>query len=139
MLTVAKVTRGSAAGYADYLEGKALAAELGDYYLKDGERVEAPGRWAAGAGAVDAHPEVPVTGAQLRSLMAVRHPDTGEPLRRAGASGEAVAALDATFSAPKSVSAIWAIADPDAASTDRARARARDRPGAHLLRPGRSR
>ena len=139
MLTVAKVTQGSAAGYADYLEGKALAAELGDYYLKDGERVEAPGRWAAGAGAVDAHPELPVTGEQLRSLMAVRHPDTGEPLRRAGASGEAVAALDATFSAPKSVSAIWAIADPDLRAADRARARARDRPGARLLRPGRSR
>ena len=59
MLTVAKVTQGSAAGYADYLEGKALAAELGDYYLKDGERVEAPGRWAAGAGAVDARPGAP--------------------------------------------------------------------------------
>ena len=30
-----------------------------------------------------------------------------------GATGEAVAALDATFSAPKSVSAVWAIADPE--------------------------
>jgi conjugative relaxase-like TrwC/TraI family protein len=113
VLTVAKVTQGSAAGYADYLEGKARAAELGDYYLKDGDRVEAPGRWVGGAAAVGAHPELPVTAGQLRSLMAVRRPDTGEPLRRAGGSGEAVAALDATFSAPKSVSAIWAVADPD--------------------------
>jgi conjugative relaxase-like TrwC/TraI family protein len=113
VLTVAKVTQGSAAGYADYLEGKAKAPELGDYYLKDGERVEAPGRWAEGAGAVGAHPELPVTGEQLRSLMAVRRPDTGEPLRRAGGSGEAVAALDATFSAPKSVSAVWAVAGPE--------------------------
>ncbi len=46
-------------------------------------------------------------------LMDVRRPDTGEALRRVGATGEAVAALDATFSAPKSVSAVWAIADPE--------------------------
>ena len=51
MLTVAKVTGRMAAGYADYLEGKTTAAELGDYYLKDGERVEAPGRWVSGAAA----------------------------------------------------------------------------------------
>jgi hypothetical protein len=57
VLTVAKVTRGSAAGYADYLGGKARAAGLGDYYLKDGERVEAPGRWASGAGIVGQDPD----------------------------------------------------------------------------------
>src|SRR5258708_36725397 len=108
MLTVAKVTQGSAGGYADYLEGKAKAAELGDYYLRDGDRVEAPGRWAGGAGAVAAHPELPVTAEQLRSLMAVRRPDSGEPLRRAGGRGEAAAALAGTFSAPKWGRAIWA-------------------------------
>ncbi len=113
MLTVAKVTRGSAAGYADYLEGKAQAAELGDYYLKGGERVEAPGRWSGGAAAVGCDPDAVASGEQLRELMAVRRPDTGAPLRRTGGTGEAVAALDATFSAPKSVSAIWAVADPE--------------------------
>ena len=41
--------------------------------------------------------------------MDVRRPDTGGELRRVGASGEAVAGLDATFSAPKSVSAVWAL------------------------------
>jgi conjugative relaxase-like TrwC/TraI family protein len=128
VLTVAKITQGSAGGYADYLEGKAKAAELGDYYLKDGERVEAPGRWAGRAGAVGADPELPVTAEELRSLMAVRRPDTGEELRRAGGSGEAVAALDATFSAPKSVSAIWAVADPNLrAGIERAHERAIDR------------
>ena len=127
MLTVAKVTQASAGGYADYLEGKAKATELDDYYLKDGDRVEAPGRWVGGAAAVGAHPEIPVTGEQLRSLMAVRRPDTGEPLRRAGGSGGAVAALDATFSAPKSVSAIWAVADPELrAEIERAHERAID-------------
>ena len=49
VLIVAKITRRTAGGYAEYLEGKARASELGDYYLKDGERVEAPGRWAGGA------------------------------------------------------------------------------------------
>jgi conjugative relaxase-like TrwC/TraI family protein len=112
VLTVAKVTQGLAAGYAEYLEGKAKPAELGDYYLRDRERVESPGRWVQGAAALAADPEVPVSGDQLRALMAVRRPDTGAPLRRAGAGGETVAALDATFSAPKSVSAMWAIADP---------------------------
>jgi conjugative relaxase-like TrwC/TraI family protein len=128
VLTVAKVTQGSAGGYADYLEGKAKAAELGDYYLKDGDRVEAPGRWVGGAEAVGADSELPVSGEQLRSLMAVRRPDTGEPLRRAGGSGEAVAALDATFSAPKSVSAVWAVGDAELrAEIERAHERAIDR------------
>ena len=113
MLILAKITSSSAGGYAEYLEGKATAAELGDYYLRDGERTEAPGRWAQGANHFGLNPEQPVTGEQLHALMAVRRPDTGEELRRAGGSGEAVAALDATFSAPKSVSAVWALADRD--------------------------
>ena len=96
----------------EYLDGKARAPELGDYYLKDGERTEAPGRWAAGAERFGLDGQVPVSGEQLRTLMDVRRPDNGEALRRAGSTGEAVAALDATFSAPKSVSAAWAVADP---------------------------
>ncbi len=111
MLTVAKVTQGSAAGYGEYLQGKAQAPELGDYYLKDGERVEAPGRWAAGANVFGLDSNEPVTGEQLGALMDVRRPHTGHPLRRVGGTGEAVSALDATFSAPKSVSAVWAVAD----------------------------
>ncbi|MGN6872043.1 MAG: MobF family relaxase [Solirubrobacteraceae bacterium] len=73
---------------------------------------EAPGRWTAGAERFGLDRARPVTGEQLRVLMDVRRPGTGEPLRRVGATGEAVAALDATFSAPKSVTAVWAIADP---------------------------
>ncbi len=113
MLIVAKITKGTAGGYAEYLEGKARGSELGDYYLKDGERVEAPGRWAGGAHLFGLDPEVPVTGEQLRTLMDVRRPDTGGELRRVGGSGDAVAALDATFSAPKSVSAVWALGSPE--------------------------
>jgi hypothetical protein len=84
VLSVAKVTSRVAGSYADYLEGKTSLSALGDYYLKDGERVEAPGRWV---------------GHSLGQQEAV--------------SGDAVAALDATFSAPKSVSAVWALADPE--------------------------
>jgi conjugative relaxase-like TrwC/TraI family protein len=113
MLILAKITSSSAGGYAEYLEGKAQASELGDYYLKDGERIEAPGRWAHGAGHFGLDANLAVTGEQLRTLMAVRRPDTGEQLRRTGGSGEAVSAIDATFSAPKSVSAAWAIAGPE--------------------------
>jgi hypothetical protein len=79
-----------------------IAPELGDYYLKDGERTEAPGRWVQGAKQFGLDTEQPVTGEQLHMLMDVRRPDTGGELRRVGGSGEAVAALDATFSAPKS-------------------------------------
>jgi conjugative relaxase-like TrwC/TraI family protein len=110
VLTVAKVTRSSAAGYADYLNGKTKASELGDYYLKDGELTEAPGRWVQGAGQFGLDPERPASAEQLSALLMVRRPDDGEELRRVGGSGEAVAALDATFSAPKSVSAVWALA-----------------------------
>ncbi len=110
MLTVAKITRSAAGGYAEYLDGKTRSAELGDYYLRDGERTEAPGRWAQGANQFGLDSEKAVTGEQLRALMDVRRPDTAEELRRVGGTGEAVAALDATFSAPKSVSAVWAIA-----------------------------
>ena len=113
MLIVAKITKGTAGGYAEYLEGKARASELDDYYLNDGERVEAPGRWAGGAHLFGIDANVVVTGEQLRTLMDVRRPDTGGELRRVGASGEAVAALDATFSAPKSVSAVWALGSPE--------------------------
>ena len=42
-----------------------------------------------------------------------RHPVTGEPLRRAGADTSRVVALDLTYSAPKSVSVVWAFADPE--------------------------
>ncbi len=45
--------------------------------------------------------------------MGVRNPSTGGRLRAGGAGGSAVAAIDATFSAPKSVSAVWALSSPE--------------------------
>ena len=135
MLTVAKVTAGGGAAYAAYLEGRAQAPEQGDYYLKDGERVEAPGRWALGpegAAALGLDRTQPVDGDAFHALMAVRHPVSGEPLRRVGANGEAVVAIDATFSAPKSVSAVWALGSPEVrAALESAQEHAVDRALAH--------
>ena len=135
VLTVAKITAGGAGSYAEYLDGRSQPAELGDYYLKDGERVEAQGRWAGGALALGADPAKPVSGEVLRTLMAVRRPDNGEALRRVGGNGLAVAALDATFSAPKSVSAIWALGSSELrVQIERAHERAIDRSLAYATR-----
>ncbi len=119
VLTVAKIAASGAAAYGQYLEGRTVAAEAGDYYLSQGgERVEAPGRWASlgqrggeALGVLDA--SAAVDPEQFRALMAVRNPATGGALRAGGAGGEAVAAIDATFSAPKSVSAVWALSSPE--------------------------
>jgi conjugative relaxase-like TrwC/TraI family protein len=137
MLTVAKVSAGGGGAYATYLEGRSQPAEEGDYYLKDGERVEAPGRWVLGSGgaaALAVDPARPVQADAFHAVMAVRHPVSGEQLRRVGANGEAVVAIDATFSAPKSVSAVWALGSPELrASLEAAQERAVDRALAHAL------
>ncbi len=115
-MTVVKVTASGAAAYGQYLEGRTIALEAGDYYLKSGERVEAPGRWALGeqgAEALGVDVSQPVSAEDFRALMAVRNPATDGALRAGGAGGEAVAAIDATFSAPKSVSAVWALSSPE--------------------------
>lgn len=131
VLTVAKVSAGGGGAYAQYLDGRTRAPEQGDYYLRDGERVEAPGRWVLGpdgAAALGVNPHAPVDGDEFRAVMAVRHPVSGEQLRRVGANGEAVVAIDATFSAPKSVSAVWALASPEVRSAiELAQERAVDR------------
>ena len=137
MLTVAKVSAGGGGAYATYLEGRSQPAEDGDYYLKDGERVEAPGRWVLGprgAAALGVDPARPVQGDAFHAVMAVRHPVSGEQLRRVGGNGEAVVAIDATFSAPKSVSAVWALGSPEVRSAlEAAQERAVDRALAHAL------
>ena len=79
-----------------------------DYYLDPDEPA---GRWwGRGLDAVGLSGEV--TGDDLRSLLEGRHPRHGGVLgRRFGESS--ARGFDATFSAPKSVSALWALS-PDA-------------------------
>ena len=51
-------------------------------------------------------------GEDFVALMEGRHPQTGRWLRPAGAGGGRGGGIDVTFSAPKSVSVVWALADP---------------------------
>jgi conjugative relaxase-like TrwC/TraI family protein len=88
-----------------------VAGGLEDYYLGKGE---APGVWA-GALAGRFGLEGVVGAEELRALIDRLDPDSGVPLP-AGAKPARVRAFDATFSAPKSVSLLHALADPETAS-----------------------
>ena len=79
-----------------------------DYYLDPDEPA---GRWWGG-GRPALGLDGPVAGEDLRALLEARHPRMGAPLgRRFGDSS--ARGFDATFSAPKSVSVLWALS-PDA-------------------------
>ncbi len=51
-------------------------------------------------------------GADFIALMEGRHPGSGRWLRPEGAGGGRGGGIDVTFSAPKSVSTVWALGDP---------------------------
>lgn len=113
MLSSAKIGRSSWRYYQD-----SVARGACEYYAEGGN---APGRWH-GAGL----PELGLTaGAEVdeRELEALfargLHPATGAALGRAWRS-DAVTGHDLTFSAPKSVSALWALADDATAAQVRA-------------------
>ena len=78
-----------------------------DYYSGRGE---SPGRWT-GAGAETLRLGGRVDDDGFRALMDGRDPGTGERLKRVGGRSK-VAAFDLTFSAPKSVSVLFAIGEP---------------------------
>ena len=75
-----------------------------DYYL---DPDEPPGRWW-GAGRQALGVDGTVAGDELRTLLEARHPATGQKLGR-GFGDKSARGFDATFSAPKSVSALWAL------------------------------
>jgi conjugative relaxase-like TrwC/TraI family protein len=87
-----------------------VAAGLEDYYLGAGE---APGVWAGGL-ARQLGLEGVVGARDLRALIDRTHPATG--LALGGLKRPTVRAIDATFSAPKSVSLLWAFAGSEVAS-----------------------
>jgi conjugative relaxase-like TrwC/TraI family protein len=78
-----------------------------DYYSGRGE---SPGRWA-GTGAENLRLGGRVDDEGFMALIDGRDPGTGERLKRVGGRSK-VAALDLTFSAPKSVSVLFAIGEP---------------------------
>jgi len=105
MLTIGKLGRGQEAYYLDKV---AEGAE--DYYSGEGE---AEGLWIG-----DAAEELGLYGKvgpdQLKAMLTARNPIDGEPLLgvRGVPSKGAVPGFDLTFSAPKSVSLLWALGGP---------------------------
>lgn len=105
MLTIGKL--GAGRGQVQYYEQQ-VAAGLEDYYTGRGE---APGLWrGAGADALGLSAGQQVAREAFMALMQGRSPVDDRVLRAMGRSST-VAALDLTFSAPKSVSVLFAIAD----------------------------
>ena len=101
MLSIGKL----ALGQQRYYE-QSVAQGQDDYYSGRGE---APGEWT-GAGAGELGLSGRVSGAQFNALLEGQDPrDAGVRLRAAN-SEPSIAAFDLTFSAPKSVSVLFAVA-----------------------------
>jgi conjugative relaxase-like TrwC/TraI family protein len=115
VMTASSIAAAGGGGYARYLESKTVAPERGDYYLTpDGEMTQAPGRWLADPetlARLGVEAGEPVKGSDFIALMNGRHPGTGRWLRPEGAGGGRGGGIDVTFSAPKSVSTVWALGD----------------------------
>lgn len=110
MLSISPLGAGSdAAGMADYLETTAgeAASRREDYYAADGDA----GHWH-GAVAERLGLSGELKKGQLLAMFQGYHPETGEALvKNAGAKHKA--GWDLTFSVPKSLSAVWAVATPE--------------------------
>jgi conjugative relaxase-like TrwC/TraI family protein len=137
VVTAASIPADRASGYAQYLESKTVEHEHGAYYLTpDGEMTEPSGRWLADPETLQ---QLGITTGQVvdgddfLALMEGRHPGTGEWVRREGAGGGRGGGIDVTFSAPKSVSVVWALTDPwQREGIEEAHARAVERSMAYL-------
>ena len=111
MQTTHKISGDAAGGFAAYLTE---ARGRGDYYV-GGEADGEAGRWQGSPGALARLDLVPVGRVERGALVALmegRHPTTGAAIRPVGGDGSRVAGVDLTFSAPKSVSALWAVSGP---------------------------
>ena len=108
-----------------------VACRASEYYLGVGE---APGRWhGRGLEQLGLSPGAVVSERELEALFARGlHPSTGSRLGRAWRS-DGVTGFDLTFSAPKSVSALWALGDSAMAAEAMAAHRAAVRAGLAYL------
>lgn len=106
MLSVSVIgAGGEASGYAAYQESEVTAARE-DYYAAEGGAGRWTGKAAQGMGLTgDLKP------GQLLAGLQGFHPETGEALSR-NAGEKHKGGWDLTFSAPKSVSSVWAVAEP---------------------------
>ena len=119
VVSIGKLSVGQERYYLEQAPERVDAADGGggseDYYLDPAEaRGEWRGRAAARLGLSGC-----VAASALRSLLAAKHPVSGVPLRKRAARAS-VAAFDLTFSAPKSVSVLFGIADEDVVAEVRA-------------------
>lgn len=109
-MTVHKVGGEDASRYAAYLAGQPTSRHRGDYHLgPEGSRSTAPGSWH-GRGAQALNLDGDVAREDLLRAWEGRDPGTTAIAVRRAPNGEHVAAVDCTFSAPKSVSILWATA-----------------------------
>ncbi|MEP7056085.1 MAG: MobF family relaxase, partial [Actinomycetota bacterium] len=93
-----------------------VARGVEDYYLGSGE---APGYWL-GAGAVDLELSGRVDAEQLRAILGAAAPHSGDLLPVTSRRRNRLPGFDLTFSAPKSVSLLFALGGDDLAATVRA-------------------
>jgi conjugative relaxase-like TrwC/TraI family protein len=115
-MTAQSIASAKGGGYARYLESKTVTPEPGAYYLTpEGEPAQPAGRWLAAPNTLtrlgiesDA-----IDGPDFIALMEGRHPRSQQWLRPEGAGGGRGGGIDITFSAPKSVSTVWALADQE--------------------------
>jgi conjugative relaxase-like TrwC/TraI family protein len=110
MLTIGKL--GTSRGRLEYYDSQ-VAAGLEDYYAGRGE---SPGRWrGTGARALGLMGRGRVQRSEFLALMRGNNPSDGSVLRLMGARST-VSGFDLTFSAPKSVSVLFAIDDEHVAA-----------------------
>jgi hypothetical protein len=110
--TTHKISGDQAQGYATYLTS---TSSRGDYYTPGDDEDQAGSRWHGSEqmlASLGLASDRPVTRDELRALMEGKSPADGSELRRVGGNGTRVAGVDMTFSAPKSVSALWAVSSP---------------------------
>jgi conjugative relaxase-like TrwC/TraI family protein len=103
MLSIGKM----GAGQEGYYLGK-VAEGAEDYYSGEGE---AEGYWLGDA-ADDFGLQGKVDPDQLVAMLTATNPASGEPFGMQHVEGGAVPGFDLTFSAPKSVSLLWALGGP---------------------------
>ena len=110
MVSIGKLGAGQAKYYLDQVElpmsgASAVSSGVEDYYVG---RAEAAGRWC-GRSAARLGLTGEVDGDDLHRILAGEDPGTGELLRRRGR----VPGFDVTFSAPKSVSVVFGVGQPE--------------------------
>ena len=100
MLSIGKLTMGQQKYYVDQ-----VARGIEDYYAGAGE---APGRWLASSQQLGLDGDVDA--AQLRAVLQAHDPT--DTYKLVNTTNRKIAGFDLTFSAPKSVSVLWALGDP---------------------------